>query len=171
MKELDRIDRKILRALQDDGRLTNIELAEKVALSPTATAERVKRLTREAYIEGYSARLSPAKLGRSLLVFVEVKLDRTTPDVFDAFARAVKRSEDVMECRRLRLPRQGACIRHGGLSRLPLRNHPVPARRAGNAHLCRHGGGQDDRPYPRLNELSLKRGQASPCRQPLLQAR
>jgi Lrp/AsnC family transcriptional regulator, leucine-responsive regulatory protein len=98
MKELDRIDRKILRALQDDGRLTNIELAEKVALSPTATAERVKRLTREAYIEGYSARLSPAKLGRSLLVFVEVKLDRTTPDVFDAFARAVKRSEDVMEC-------------------------------------------------------------------------
>ena len=98
MKDIDRIDRKIMRALQADGRLTNIELADKVALSPTATAERVKRLTREGYIEGYGARLSPAKLGRSLLVFVEVKLDRTTPDVFDSFARAVKLSDDVMEC-------------------------------------------------------------------------
>lgn len=98
MKEIDRIDRKILRALQAEGRLSNIELAERVALSPTATAERVKRLTRDGYIEGYSARLSPDKLGRSLLVFVEVKLDRTTPDVFDTFARAVKLSADVMEC-------------------------------------------------------------------------
>lgn len=98
MKDIDRIDRKILRALQAEGRLTNIELAERVALSPTATAERVKRLTRDGYIEGYSARLSPDKLGRSLLVFVEVKLDRTTPDVFDTFARAVKLSADVMEC-------------------------------------------------------------------------
>lgn len=98
MKEIDRIDRKILRALQADGRLTNIELAERVSLSPTATAERVKRLTRDGYIEGYSALLSPEKLGRALLVFVEVKLDRTTPDIFDAFARAVKTSEDVMEC-------------------------------------------------------------------------
>ncbi|AZN71126.1 winged helix-turn-helix transcriptional regulator [Georhizobium profundi] len=98
MKDLDRIDRKILRSLQLDGRLTNTELADRIALSPTATAERVKRLTREGYIEGYGARLSPAKLGRTLLVFVEVKLDRTTPDVFDAFAKAVKTSDDVMEC-------------------------------------------------------------------------
>jgi len=98
MKDLDRIDRKILRSLQSDGRLTNTELADRISLSPTATAERVKRLTRDGYIEGYSARLSPEKLGRTLLVFVEVKLDRTTPDVFDAFARAVKMSDDVMEC-------------------------------------------------------------------------
>jgi len=98
MKELDRLDRKILRALQKEGRLSNIELADRVSLSPTATAERVKRLTREGYILGYSAQLSPEKLGRNLLVFVQVKLDRTTPDVFDAFAAAVKRSDDVMEC-------------------------------------------------------------------------
>jgi Lrp/AsnC family transcriptional regulator, leucine-responsive regulatory protein len=98
MKDLDRLDRKILRLLQKEGRLSNIELAERVALSPTATAERVKRLTREGYITGYSAQLSPIKLGRNLLVFVQVKLDRTTPDVFDAFAAAVKRSDDVMEC-------------------------------------------------------------------------
>jgi Lrp/AsnC family transcriptional regulator, leucine-responsive regulatory protein len=98
MKDLDRLDRKILRLLQKEGRLTNIELAERVSLSPTATAERVKRLTREGFITGYSAQLSPSKLGRNLLVFVQVKLDRTTPDVFDSFADAVKRSDDVMEC-------------------------------------------------------------------------
>lgn len=98
MKPIDRVDCKILRALQFDGRLSNTELADRINLSPTATAERVKRLTRDGYIEGYSARLSPEKLGRSLLVFVEVKLDRTTSDVFSSFASAVKKSEDVMEC-------------------------------------------------------------------------
>lgn len=98
MKDIDRIDRKILRALQADGRLSNIELSDRVALSPTATAERVKRLVRDGYIEGFSARLSPGRLGRHLLVFVEVKLDRTTPDIFDAFAEKVRKSDDVMEC-------------------------------------------------------------------------
>ncbi|MBW8298152.1 MAG: Lrp/AsnC ligand binding domain-containing protein [Hydrogenophaga sp.] len=98
MKELDRLDRKILKTLQKEGRLTNIELAERVSLSPTATAERVRRLTRDGIITGYMAILSPEKLGRNLLVFIKVKLDRTTPDVFDAFASAVKRSDDVMEC-------------------------------------------------------------------------
>lgn len=98
MKGIDEQDRKILRALQANGRLTNIELAETISLSATATAERVKRLIREGYVEGFSARLSAEKLGRGLLVFVEVKLDRTTPDVFEAFATAVQRSDDVMEC-------------------------------------------------------------------------
>ncbi|PHR22647.1 MAG: ArsR family transcriptional regulator [Hoeflea sp.] len=98
MKEIDRIDRKILRAMQDNGRLTNLELADKISLSPTATAERLKRLNRDGFIEGYTAKLSPEKLDRGMLVFVEVKLDRTTPDVFDAFSRAVSKSDDVMEC-------------------------------------------------------------------------
>jgi Lrp/AsnC family leucine-responsive transcriptional regulator len=98
MKELDRIDRKILRAMQDNGRLTNLELAEKISLSPTATAERLKRLTRDGYIQGYTAKLSAEKLDRGMLVFVEVKLDRTTPDVFDAFSHAVQKSDEVMEC-------------------------------------------------------------------------
>ncbi len=74
MKEIDRIDRKILAAMQDDGRLTNLQLAEKINLSPTATAERLKRLTREGYILGYHAQLLPQKLGRGLRVSVEVKL-------------------------------------------------------------------------------------------------
>lgn len=98
MKDLDQMDRKILRALQDNGRLTNTELADFINLSQTATAERVKRLTREGYILGYSARLSPKLLDRSMLVFVEIKLDRTTPEVFDIFAQATRKNPDVMEC-------------------------------------------------------------------------
>lgn len=97
-RTLDRIDKKILRAVQEDGRLSNLQLAEKISLSPTATAERLKRLTRDGYILGYHAQLSAEKLGRGMLVFVEVKLDRTTPDVFDTFADAVRRADQVMEC-------------------------------------------------------------------------
>lgn len=96
--DLDRIDRRILSVLQEEGRITNLELAERVGLSPTATAERVKRLTRDGFILGYAARLDPRRLGLGLLVFVEVKLDRTTPDVFDAFAAAVARAPEVIEC-------------------------------------------------------------------------
>ncbi|MCQ8780974.1 Lrp/AsnC ligand binding domain-containing protein [Mangrovibrevibacter kandeliae] len=95
---LDPKDRQILRQLQADGRLTTLQLAERIHLSPTATAERVKRLTREGFILGYGARLSPEKLGRGLIVFVEVKLDRTSDDVFGQFAEAAKANPDIMEC-------------------------------------------------------------------------
>jgi Lrp/AsnC family leucine-responsive transcriptional regulator len=94
----DRIDRRILSALQTEGRITNLQLAEQIGLSPTATAERVKRLTREGFILGYSARLDPRKIALGLLVFVEVKLDRTTAETFDVFADAVRRAPEVMEC-------------------------------------------------------------------------
>lgn len=95
---LDAMDRKVLSVMQDDGRIPLVELAERIGLSPTATTERVKRLTRDGYILGYSARLDPDKLGRGLLVFIEVKLDRTTPDVFERFATAVARAPEVLEC-------------------------------------------------------------------------
>ena len=96
--ELDRIDMKILQQLQADGRISNLKLAECVALSPTAVLARVQRLTREGYILGYEARLNPHKLGRGMLVFVEVLLDRTTPNVFDAFKAAVQVRSEIMEC-------------------------------------------------------------------------
>jgi Lrp/AsnC family leucine-responsive transcriptional regulator len=98
MPDLDRTDRKILALLQEDGRMATVELAERIGLSPTATTERVKRLTRDGLITGYGARLDPALLGRSFLVFVEVLLDKTTPDVFDRFADQVRRTRDVVEC-------------------------------------------------------------------------
>jgi len=96
--DLDRIDRKILSILQEDGRIANLKLAEAVALSPTAVLARVQRLTRDGFILGYEARLNPIKLGAGMLVFVEVLLDRTTPNVFDQFKAAVQVHPEIMEC-------------------------------------------------------------------------
>lgn len=96
--DLDPADRRVLAALQDDGRISLVDLADKIGLSATATTERVKRLTRDGYILGYTARLDPEKLRRGLLVFIEVKLEHTTPDVFERFAKAVARAPEVLEC-------------------------------------------------------------------------
>ncbi len=96
--DLDKIDQRILRLLQSDGRISNQRLAEEVHLSPTAVLERVKRLTREGYILGYQARLNPQKLGAGMLVFVEVVLDRTTPDVMHSFKAAVQARPEIQEC-------------------------------------------------------------------------
>ena len=95
---LDRIDLKILNVLQNDGRSSNLKLAESVALSPTTVLARVQRLTRNGYILGYEARLNPLKLGTGRMVFVEVLLDRTTPNVFEAFKASVQVSPEIMEC-------------------------------------------------------------------------
>ena len=95
---LDRIDLRILERLQRDGRMSNLKLAESVALSPTAVLARVQRLTKDGYILGYEARLNPLKLGRGMMVFVEVLLDKTTPHVFEAFKAAVQVRPDILEC-------------------------------------------------------------------------
>ena len=95
---IDKIDARILRVLQQDGRISNLKLAETVHLSPTAVLERVKRLTREGYILGYEARLNPARLGAGMLVFIEVLLDRTVHDVMDTFKAAVQVRPEILEC-------------------------------------------------------------------------
>ncbi len=95
---LDRIDRRILALLQDEGRMSNVDLARRVNLSPTPCLERVRRLERQGYIAGYAALLDPAKLSLGLTVFVQVTLDRTTTDVFDRFKAAVRTLEPVSEC-------------------------------------------------------------------------
>jgi Lrp/AsnC family leucine-responsive transcriptional regulator len=97
-EELDRIDRQILRELQNDGRISNLKLAEAVSLSPTAVLARVQRLTRQGYILGYEARLNPKLLGAGMLVFVEVLLDRTTPHVLEEFHAAVHVRPEILEC-------------------------------------------------------------------------
>mgnify|MGYP003383666114 CR=1 FL=1 len=95
---LDRIDLRILECLQQDGRISNLKLAESVSLSPTAVLARVQRLAKDGYILGYEARLNPLKLGRGMMVFVEVLLDKTTPNIFDAFKAAVQVRPEIMEC-------------------------------------------------------------------------
>ena len=95
---MDGPDIKILEILQDDGRITLADLAEKVGLSPTATGERLRRLSRDGVVLGYSARVAPHRVGLNLLVFVEVSLDKTTPEAFERFAQAVRRTPEVLEC-------------------------------------------------------------------------
>jgi Lrp/AsnC family transcriptional regulator, leucine-responsive regulatory protein len=97
-RPLDKTDRAILRALQTDGRMQNNELAELVNLSPTACLERVRRLNRDGVIRGYHAELDPTRLDAGLLAFVEIKLDRTTMDVFERFKIAVHTQPEILEC-------------------------------------------------------------------------
>jgi Lrp/AsnC family leucine-responsive transcriptional regulator len=98
LSEIDRIDRRILDVMQRNGRISNLKLAEAVSLSPTAVLARVQRLTKEGFILGYEARLNPLKLGAGMLVFVEVLLDRTSPNVFEQFKAAVQVHQEIMEC-------------------------------------------------------------------------
>jgi Lrp/AsnC family leucine-responsive transcriptional regulator len=95
---LDRISKNILAELQNDGRISNVELATRVNLSPAACLERVRKLQEAGYILRYSAQLNPELLGAALLVFVEVVLDRTTPEVFEEFKRGVQAIPEVQEC-------------------------------------------------------------------------
>ncbi|AZZ98306.1 MULTISPECIES: leucine-responsive transcriptional regulator Lrp [Pseudoalteromonas] len=96
--QLDRTDRKILVELQKDGRISNVELARRIGLSATPCLERVKKLEREGYIKGYKAVVDPVKLGQGLLVFVEVTVNKNSPDVFDRFNQAVKQHDEIIEC-------------------------------------------------------------------------
>jgi Lrp/AsnC family leucine-responsive transcriptional regulator len=95
---LDRTDRRILTLLQKDGRISAVELAESIGLSTTATGQRLKRLQENGYIVGYTTRLDPHRLGLGFLVFVEILLDKTTPDIFDRFSDAIQKAPEVLEC-------------------------------------------------------------------------
>ncbi|RIK95514.1 MAG: hypothetical protein DCC73_03905 [Proteobacteria bacterium] len=97
-KSLDRIDFKILRVLQADGRISNVDLAKAVGLSPTPCLERVRRLEREGYIQEYRAILNPEKLNAALIAFVEVTLERTTTADLDRFNAAIRALDEVLEC-------------------------------------------------------------------------
>ncbi|OTG91493.1 Lrp/AsnC ligand binding domain-containing protein [Acinetobacter sp. ANC 3813] len=95
---LDRTDIRILDILQKDGRLSNIKLAEMVNLSPTAALARVQKLAKDGFILGYEAKLNPDMLNKSFVVFVEILLDKTTPNVLEAFTDAVLQYSEIVEC-------------------------------------------------------------------------
>jgi Lrp/AsnC family leucine-responsive transcriptional regulator len=97
-RELDRIDVKLVRALQENCRISMTVLAEKVGLSVTPCAERVKRLERDGFILGYHAHLNPHAFGQALLVFVEIKLTAKSGAIFEAFKREVRKLPNVLEC-------------------------------------------------------------------------
>ena len=96
--ELDPIDKRILEALQKQGRLSNQDLSERVGLSPSASHRRVQRLEEEGFIAGYVALLDPRRLGRRTTVFVEITLEGQADEILAAFETAVARIPEVLEC-------------------------------------------------------------------------
>ena len=98
MKDLDRIDRRILQALQVDGRIQNVELAEKVGLSPSPCLRRVKHLEESGVIEKYVAVLNAPKVGLGLTVFVRIWLKSQDAHTIDAFTAEVLQLDEIVEC-------------------------------------------------------------------------
>jgi Lrp/AsnC family leucine-responsive transcriptional regulator len=96
--KLDEFDLKILEALQSDGRLTNVELAERISLSPSPCLRRVRRLEAEGVIERYSATINRTKLGLGLTVFVEVKLARHAARDAERFGELIRSMPEVLAC-------------------------------------------------------------------------
>jgi DNA-binding Lrp family transcriptional regulator len=97
-KDLDRIDRSILEILQREGRITNQELSERIALSARACLERVRRLERSGLISGYMALIEPRRLGGLLTIMVEVTLKDQTQATHARFEQRMRSSEEVVEC-------------------------------------------------------------------------
>lgn len=96
--DLDAIDRRILAALQADGRLSNVDLAEKIGLSPSPCLRRVNRLEREGYVEGYRAMLGRRRIGLGLTVFVGVKIEGHADDRATTFEQEVVACPEVVSC-------------------------------------------------------------------------
>ena len=98
MMNLDGIDQKILKELQTDARLSHIELSDRVGLSPSPCARRIRRLENDGYITGYGARIDESKLGFGFSVFISVRLDQQIDDRLTSFEREVGLCPEVVDC-------------------------------------------------------------------------
>tara|TARA_B100000809_G_scaffold63738_1_gene60530 strand:- start:6725 stop:7201 length:477 start_codon:yes stop_codon:yes gene_type:complete len=96
--KLDRIDKHVLREMQQNGRISNLDLADKVGLSPTPCSRRVKRLEESGLIDKHVTLLNPAALGLNLTAMIGISMDRHTPDRFENFERAISELPEVLEC-------------------------------------------------------------------------
>ena len=98
MTKLDQINRRILQALSQDGRISNLDLAERVGLSPSACLRRVQELERRGVITGYRAVLDPGAMGVGFVAYIGVGLSSHTKQAQESFERAVALSPEVVEC-------------------------------------------------------------------------
>ncbi|MBI4998029.1 MAG: Lrp/AsnC family transcriptional regulator [Rhodocyclales bacterium] len=96
--EIDRYDRQILALLQEDGRISNQDLAERIGLSPSPCLRRVRALEEAGFLVGYRALVDPKRLGLSLMALIHISMDQHTPERFDAFESAVSEIPEVLEC-------------------------------------------------------------------------
>ena len=95
---LDRIDKHILKLMQANGRISNLELADQVGLSPTPCSRRVKRLEESGLIEGQVTLLNAEALGLNLTAIIGISMDRHTPDRFESFEKAITKMPEIIEC-------------------------------------------------------------------------
>ena len=96
--KLDRIDRRILSLMQENGRISNLELADNIGLSPTPCSRRVKRLEESGLIECHVTILNGTLLGLNITAMISITMDRHTPDRFEHFERSVREFREVVEC-------------------------------------------------------------------------
>lgn len=96
--EIDSFDLKILRVLQQDGRISNQDLADRIGLSPSPCLRRVRALEESGFITGYRALLDAKALGMSLLALIHISMDQHTPERFQHFEAAIREIPEVMEC-------------------------------------------------------------------------
>lgn len=147
--ELDRIDLKMLRLLQTNGRFSNAELAQSVAVSAATCHRRTQRLFDEGYITQVRAAVAPQKVDRAALVMVGVVLDRSTPESFADFEKAIaklKCSPRLPSRRRgFRLFPEDPGEGHRGFQTHPRRPVDRTARRAPDTHVLRHERGRRQR--------------------------
>ncbi|MGJ8584281.1 MAG: Lrp/AsnC family transcriptional regulator [Marinosulfonomonas sp.] len=97
-EEIDATDRRILKVLQKQGRISNSDLSERINLSPSACHRRVQHLEKSGYIRDYVALLNPHKVDRATTIFVEITLSGQADEVLDAFEKEVAKVPDVLEC-------------------------------------------------------------------------
>lgn len=104
-RRLDSLDRRIVRALQENGRLTNVELAEQIGLSPSPCLRRVRRLEAEGVIARYVALVDQSRVGLPVSVFISIKLESQKVEALGVFEDSIARWPEVMECYLMTGPR------------------------------------------------------------------
>lgn len=96
--KLNKIDLRILNEIQNNARISNLELSNKIGLSPSPCLRRVKQLEAAGFIDGYVARLNEHKLQLKLIALIQISMDRHTPERFENFESTVMQYEEVLEC-------------------------------------------------------------------------
>jgi Lrp/AsnC family leucine-responsive transcriptional regulator len=96
--EMDRYDRQILRVLQEEGRISNQDLADRIGLSPSPCLRRVRALEESGVVTGYRAQLDAKALGYTLMALIYISMDKHTPERFEHFEKAVSQIPEVLEC-------------------------------------------------------------------------
>ncbi|ADY52535.1 transcriptional regulator, AsnC family [Pseudopedobacter saltans DSM 12145] len=96
--ELDKIDLNILKIMQENGRITNLQLSQMIGLSPAPTLERVRKLENSGYIKSYHALVDEEKLGLGIKTFIQVSLDFHQNDTIDTFQKEIQQIKEVTEC-------------------------------------------------------------------------